>query len=45
MEVENQDVNINKLSGLELAKYVLLRFVNQRNSIEQIAENFDACNC
>ena len=31
----------NGLSGLELAKYVLLRLVNNHDSIERIAEDFD----
>jgi len=42
MVVVNQDVNISRLSGLELAKYVLLRLVNyQYNSIGRVAENFE----
>lgn len=38
---DNQGFNINTLSGLELAKYVLLRLVNDHDSVEKIAENSD----
>ena len=38
---DNQEFNINTLSGLELAKYVLLRLVNDHDSIEEIAEHSD----
>jgi hypothetical protein len=31
----------NRLAGLELAKYVQLRLVNEHDSIEKIAEDFD----
>lgn len=35
---DNQDFDINTLSGLELAKCVLSRLVNYHDSIEEIAE-------
>ncbi len=38
---DNQDFDINTLSGLELAKYVLSRLVNYHDSIEEIAEYSD----
>jgi hypothetical protein len=38
---DNQDFDINTLSGLELAKYVLSRLVNYHDSIEVIAEYSD----
>jgi hypothetical protein len=39
----NQDVSeyTSRLSGLELAKYVLLRLVNDHDTIEKIAEDFE----
>jgi hypothetical protein len=30
-----------ELTGLELAKFILLRLVNNNESIEQVAEDFD----
>lgn len=38
---DDQIVNTNSLSGLELAKYVLGRLTNDQNTIEKIAEDFD----
>ena len=38
---DNQDFDINTLSGLELAKCVLSRLVNYHDSIEEIAEYSD----
>jgi predicted transcriptional regulator len=38
---DNREFDINTLSGLELAKFVLLRLVNDHDSIENIAEKFD----
>ena len=32
---------MNELTGLELAKYILLRLVDNNESIEQLAEDFD----
>jgi hypothetical protein len=32
---------MNELTGLELAKYIFLRLVNNNESIEQLAEDFD----
>jgi predicted transcriptional regulator len=32
---------ISRLSGLELAKYVLLRLTNDRDNVEKIAEDFE----
>jgi predicted transcriptional regulator len=31
----------DELTGLELAKYILLRLVDNNESIEQVAEDFD----
>ena len=39
--LNNQIINPSGLNGLELAKYVLLRLVNDHESIETIAEDFD----
>jgi hypothetical protein len=39
--IDDQNINVAKLSGLELAKYVQLRLANEHDSIEKIAENFD----
>jgi predicted transcriptional regulator len=43
MDGENEGLSeyISRLSGLELAKYVLLRLINDHESIETIAEDFD----
>jgi len=38
---DGQIVNTNSLTGLELAKYVLLRLVNDHDNIEKIAVDFD----
>lgn len=32
---------MNELTGLELAKYIFLRLVDNNESIEQLAEDFD----
>jgi predicted transcriptional regulator len=32
---------MNELAGLELAKYILLRIVENKEGIEQLAEDFD----
>lgn len=36
-----QDTHLMEITGLELAKYILLRLVNNRESIEQLAEDFE----
>ncbi len=36
-----QQINFDALSGLELAKHVLIRFTKDQESIERIAEDFD----
>jgi predicted transcriptional regulator len=36
-----QNTSINTLSGLALARYVLIRLVDQGDSIERVAEDFD----
>ena len=36
---DDQIVNTNSLSGLELAKYVLSRLTNDQNTIEKIADS------
>lgn len=41
LSINDQDVNVANLLGLELAKYVQLRLANDHDSIEKIAENFD----
>jgi hypothetical protein len=35
-----EEININTLSGLSLAKYVLKRLVNDHESVEKIAVDF-----
>jgi hypothetical protein len=37
----NQDAHLIELTGLELAKYIILRLVDNHESIEQLSENFD----
>jgi hypothetical protein len=39
--MNGQDGYVSKLSGLELAKYVLLRLVDNHDSVEKVAEDFD----
>jgi hypothetical protein len=39
--MNGQDGYISKLSGLELAKYVLLRLVDNHDSVEKVAKDFD----
>ena len=36
-----QDNRLIELTGLELAKYIMLKLVDNRESIEQLSENFD----
>ncbi|HZD36958.1 MAG TPA: hypothetical protein VE130_17270 [Nitrososphaeraceae archaeon] len=36
-----EEIDVNSLSGLSLAKYVLERLVNGHESVEKIAEDFD----
>ena len=36
-----QDNRLIELTGLELAKYIMLKLVDNRESIEQVSENFD----
>jgi hypothetical protein len=36
-----QDAHLIELTGLELAKYIMLRLVDNHESIEQLSENFD----
>jgi hypothetical protein len=36
-----QDAHLIELAGLELAKYIVLRLVDNHESIEQLSENFD----
>ena len=36
-----QDVHLIELTGLELAKYIMLRLVDNHESIEHLSENFD----
>ena len=36
-----QDAHLIELTGLELAKYIMLRLVENHESIEQLAKNFD----
>jgi hypothetical protein len=38
---KGQKHNVNALTGLGLAKYVLEKIVDQNESIEKIAEDFD----
>jgi hypothetical protein len=37
----NRDNHQMELTGLELAKYILLRLVDNRESIEQLSKDFD----
>ncbi len=39
--IDNSGINTSNLSGVELAKYVLLRLTNDHDSIEKVAEDFD----
>jgi hypothetical protein len=36
-----QDAHLIELTGLELAKYIMLRLVDNHESIEQLSKNFD----
>ena len=36
-----QDAHLIELTGLELAKYIMLRLVDNHESIEQLSQNFD----
>jgi hypothetical protein len=36
-----QDAQLIELTGLELAKYIMLRLVDNHESIEQLSKNFD----
>ncbi len=36
-----QDTHLIELTGLELAKYIMLRLVDNHESNEQLSENFD----
>jgi predicted transcriptional regulator len=36
-----QDAHLIELTGLELAKYLMLRLVDNHESIEQLSQNFD----
>ena len=38
---EEKGIYVARLSGLELAKYVLLRLINDHDKIEKIAVDFD----
>jgi len=36
-----QEAHLIELTGLELAKYIMLRLVDNHESIEQLSKNFD----
>jgi hypothetical protein len=36
-----QDAHLIELTGLELAKYIILRLVDNHESIEHLSKNFD----
>jgi hypothetical protein len=36
-----QDTHLMELTGLELAKYILLRLVDNHESVEQLSKDFD----
>lgn len=36
-----RDAHLIELTGLKLAKYIMLRLVDNHESIEQLSENFD----
>jgi hypothetical protein len=36
-----QEARLIELTGLELAKYIMLRLVDNHESIEQLSKNFD----
>ena len=36
-----QDAHLIELTGLELAKYIMLRLVDNHESIEQLSQNFE----
>jgi hypothetical protein len=36
-----QDTHLIELTGLELAKYIMLRLVDNHESIEHLSKNFD----
>ena len=36
-----QDAHLIELTGLELAKYIMLRLVDNHESIKELSENFD----